>query len=30
MGDSDCVFLEDGTASEEDHRYQEELGLRSG
>jgi hypothetical protein len=30
MGDSDCVFLEDATASEEDHRYQEELGLRSG
>jgi hypothetical protein len=30
MGDGDYVILEDAYASEEDHRYQEELGLRSG
>jgi len=27
MDDGDSVVLEDATAGEEDHRYQEELGL---
>jgi hypothetical protein len=30
MDDGDSVVLEDATAGEEDHRYQEELGLRPG